>query len=515
MKYFLVAVLNFFTCVVLAQGFRVRHSLPSMRTSYSKAIFETSQGNYITGGLVIDSVTGASQLCVLGLNSTGQLLWSKKYGRTKFQYLHNPFAPHSFYKQGNFLYYAGIALDSNNKYVGVFIKFNFNGDTLWQTRFYEPNDYVYPQMLTGSVDGGFLITGTFDDHITPAIRIMLIKTDAAGKELWRKKIGKAAPNAGDGKAIIQDSATKKIVIAGYQYIGTSNSSTTRDNIVITDSMGTKLSQHNYLNSPGGALYDMIQTKDKKIVAAGYSESAQTIGGYNLQQAYIVKFDLNFPAIPIWTIKNHGKVTLHNTFLCLKELRDSTILLAGLFDSLEMIGAPPNCLVKIAKVKSTGTVTSNRFYNYKTSSGSGVNYQLIKAINLCSDGSWISAIECFNQGVRNPFFFVKYDSTGCDSTLNYCQRFNNTVGIIGSTFNNGAINIFPNPVNTILNVAITNYFETEPLLLLITDLSGRKVKEEEINTSQKEIDTKDLSKGLYILTLSKNKDLLYKAKLVKD
>ena len=74
-----------------------------------------------------------------------------------------------------------------------------------------------------------------------------------------------------------------------------------------------MSQHNYLSGIGGAFFDMVQTRDKKFVAAGFAESTQTSEGDNLQQSYIVKFDLNNPVTPLWKIKNYGKLTLNNLF----------------------------------------------------------------------------------------------------------------------------------------------------------------------------------------------------------
>ena len=106
-----------------AQGFRSRYYLPNTKTNLSKAIFETTPGNYIAGGLIVDSVY-TNKLCIMGLNSQGQLQWTKKYGNNKFMHLDNPFISNSYYKHDNYLYYTGCVLDSNNKQIGVLIKFS-------------------------------------------------------------------------------------------------------------------------------------------------------------------------------------------------------------------------------------------------------------------------------------------------------------------------------------------------------------------------------------------------------
>jgi hypothetical protein len=260
---------------------------------------------------------------------------------------------------------------------------------------------------------------------------------------------------------------------------------------------------------------LIQTKDKKFVAAGFAESTQTIGGYNLQQSYIIKFDLNNPITPIWKLKNYGKLTFNNLFFCLKELKDSTILAGSMIDTLEMAGGQINCLTRINKIRPNGTVVWNRFFNYRAIGSTSLNYQKIKSLNLCSDGSWISAIECFNPGVKNPLFFIKYDSTGCDSTLAYCARFMNTVGIAESNTNARSVDVFPNPVNNILNITISDFNSTEHAKLIMTDLSGRLIKEQEIIMRQQALDLKELELGVYIITVTRDKELLYKGKIVKE
>ncbi|AXY74806.1 T9SS C-terminal target domain-containing protein [Paraflavitalea soli] len=67
-------------------------------------------------------------------------------------------------------------------------KFNVNGDSLSTT-------YTGTTMLRdiiGVSDGGFLLTGMEDDGSLANPDLVLIKTDAAGKELWKREIGIAA-----------------------------------------------------------------------------------------------------------------------------------------------------------------------------------------------------------------------------------------------------------------------------------------------------------------------------------
>jgi hypothetical protein len=257
-------------------GFKRQFKLPYALNNTTKAVFETMPNNYVMCGIVVDTLNGftTNRLTLVGLNALGQPQWTKKYGNHKFEYLDNIFISKWFYKQGNYLYHAGCVRDSNNLQLGVFIKFNFNGDTIWQKRFYEAGYDVIPQQVVGSIDGGFLITGWFQNLTTRPV--LIIKTDANGNELWRKKLNKAIPNTQDAKGIVQDTTTKKIVTIGYQYIGSSSAWGLYSNIIIADSLGNKLQQLNPIGYEG-ELRDIIQTKDKKFVAVGYVKNTLMIG----------------------------------------------------------------------------------------------------------------------------------------------------------------------------------------------------------------------------------------------
>lgn len=516
MRYHFVLIISFLTLASAGQGFRVRHYLSGASTHLSKAIFESSPGNYITGGITVESVNSVScnRLCIMGLNSQGQIIWTKKYGNNKFEYLNNNLITRSYYKQGNFMYYAGCARDSNNIYQGVLIKFNMNGDTLWRKiyRDSDPQEVVIPQMVTGSVDGGFLITGFFQNNSnTPYSKCMLIKTDANGNELWRTKTAKVTPNTQDGKAILQDTVSKKIVIVGYQYIGNATSWGNYESVLILDSLGAKLSQHNYAGY-GGVLVDLIQTRDKQFVAVGMAIYPQTIGGTNLTRSYVVKFDVNSPTNYIWRINSFDKLSLTNAITSVVELKNKEILTAGIFDTLQMSNIPNDCLTRLTKIDTLGNIKSSRYYRYNTTPGD-FNLQTIKSINLTSDGGAVAAIECQNFPALNPFFFVKFDSTGCDSTVAYCQSILST-GIYHNKSKELEVELFPNPVSDYLTVNIDNAHSEGPLQLNITDVAGREVNQIELSEENK-IDLRVLANGVYLLNITRDKELLYSSKIVKQ
>ncbi len=86
-----------------------------------------------------------------------------------------------------------------------------NGDTLWQKTYRDTLRDIYCQRVTKGVDGTLLISGVkFDVSTVGNNPLLVIKTDTNGVEIWRKEVNKNFPNDHDGKAILQDSASKKM-----------------------------------------------------------------------------------------------------------------------------------------------------------------------------------------------------------------------------------------------------------------------------------------------------------------
>lgn len=507
MRLWIYSILFIITQTIYGQGgFKREFKLPYSLNNTTKNVFETTPGNYIVCGIVVDTLNGfqTNRLVMMGLNNSGQLQWVKKYGNHKFEYLDNPYISKWFYKQGNFIYHTDCARDSNNKFIGVFIKFNFNGDTLWQKRFYDPNDYVIPQMITGSVDGGFLITGIFADPINPIEAVMLIKTDVNGNELWRKKIPKAIPNAHDAKVIVQDTLTKKIITVGFQYIGTASAYSDYPSVLIMDSLGVKLSQHQYSGN-NGLFANLIQTKDKKFVAVGQVEQTQMFGALESHKSFAVKFDINNSSFPIWYFE-YDKTAVTNFFTSITELNNEDLLITGIIDTMQQNNLPTNCLQRIMRINKHGSLLSTKYFDYSPNHLLD-NNQTILSLNRTSDNGYVSAFQIFNAS-PSPFFVVKYDSTFCDSSVFYCQ----TVGLNELKLKNQDLNIYPNPVKDILNISNEDNFFIENTTIKIIDPLGRIVFETEF---RKQINIKDLKIGIYFLQLYKKEKLIATQKIIKE
>lgn len=318
----------------------------------------------------------------------------------------------------------------------------------------------------------------------------------------------------DGKAIVQDSATGKIVIGGYQY---KNGNSIYDSFIITDSLGNNPLQKSF-SSFGGWITDMIQTYDKKIVAVGWLYTIITLGGQPTMQPFAVKFDINSPSSALWKINGFGINGLTNGFTGIVELPSHELLISGILDTIDGNSdrpnnqLPGNIFIRFTKVDPNGMIKENKLYNYKNNDSTVQYYQGMRSFHLCQDGGWVGAIDLMNYGV-NPFMFVRYDSTGCDTSQLYCQALW-TTSVKEEARNKEKFAIYPNPSTTGF------YFTGSALkecVLEIHDLLGKKISTQAVSAKQTSlfIDTSNLPAGLYAVTLKIANQKVYTTKFAKE
>lgn len=467
-------------------------------------------------GLTYDTLNNNAfnRLTIVSADANGNFLWRKDYGNFKFEYLENIFVSRSLILSNNGFYFYSAVRDSNNKYFSVLIKFAFNGDTLWQRKYYDPVDKLYIQGVTKSVDNGFLMTGLFEGAIETCL---LIKTDSLGNELWRKKIAKgSAPNTQAGFRVVQDTLSKKIIVAGYQYNydGTQPGGfSSYANIILTDSLGVLLNKTVYSGSCGSGFYDLIQSNDKNYIAVGYKDQCNNLSGPlgdRRNKSYLVKFGISQSNIfsTIYT-KEFDTLSAINCFSTINELNNGDLILCGTLDTLRNYNILEKGMLRVIKLDHAAKIKWKR---YLSRDNITENSKEAKSLNRTVNGGFIIANKLAYANNPKPYSITKIDSTGCDSTEIYCQTLSNINAF--SIYKNQTFHCYPNPSNGALIIeAITNT-ESTSYLIKIFDLFGQVVFYKEIDLKNKaELNLKTLVSGLYSLHIYKNNSQVSSTKII--
>lgn len=470
---------------IAAQGFRTFVNITKGTNHCTKDVFEIANGNYFGLGISIDTLKNRVRypLSVVIFDGQGKILIIKNYLKNKINFSNPPTVIRTSCKVGSNLYFAGTVFDTAFKFTCVFIKFNFNGDTLWWKNFNDPNTDIQINKVSPSIDGGFLLLGTIMDNVNGIQPILLIKTDANGNELWRKIIHKSNPDGAEPRGILQDSLCKKIVIVGTQNFG---SGIWYSDLIVLDSLGNNIYRYGY--QQGGA-QDVIQTKDKNFVMVGGEEIS---GFQSTGRSFALKFDINSPNTPIWRIDHFGPITAENLFNNICEFSSGELMISGTIDTTEFTKHVHNSLIRFVSLKPNGDLLKVRYYNYAPDSVNDYR-QILYSSCVTSDGGWICTNSPYNPG-NNPMIFVKYDANGCDSTLSYCA---NRVNVPKLSLDELGIKVWPNPAINEINIESEFQDEFE---LEVSNALGESLLTKKIKAKKDQIKITDWTNGIYFIKI---------------
>lgn len=196
---------------------------------------------------------------IVKTNSTGDTLWTKKYGGTDDNYGDYIIT----LNDGNILIGGITCKTTYGDSCGVFLmKVNTNGDIIWTKTFIEENQIV-PYHLSQTQNGELLITGM---AISPPFirKLNLIKVSSEGILLWQKTLESTSDQWGSSMVELSNG---DLVICG----GAADTGYNQILIIKTDSQGNVLWEKEYgetfLSEIGSAL---LANTDETFTLAGSS-----------------------------------------------------------------------------------------------------------------------------------------------------------------------------------------------------------------------------------------------------
>lgn len=486
-------------------GFRKRINLPGSYGTYGIASFETSPNNYLVISKTLKT-QGNNWITTLDLTKYNAI--TNTYTVVQFGDTNGFYAGITSFKHirnygkkiDNFIFLANfIKTNASFNYTkGVFIKLNFNGDTIWQRKYSSNNEHVFLFQSNKSIDGGFLLSGCTVDSALNICKLLLIKTNTNGVELWRKLYNHPSPNYAEGRDIIQDSATKNILITGMRFKGFSNGSQIEEKLVfLTDSLGTLL-----YDLPSSQLMDnasagILRDQDNNYYIYGYKNKTYIAPHYTVKP-YLLKFKIQGNNLSTIFDKEYNQEYVSNSFFDAEFDKNKHINLIGHIDTNTINNLPANGMVSKFKINSDGELISKKYYNYTYNLN--WNFGVVaNGIGLTSDGGIIVPVERLLNSSNNyaPIFFVKYDSLGCDTTAAYCA----TIGFKEQNYQTIDVNIYPQPAKQFINLQST-LFANKKAQIYISNAIGQNCYNASVqfNKGTTQLNLTNLPKGIYFLKL---------------
>jgi len=292
---------------------------------------QTNDGGYITGGLTLSFGAGGQDTYLVKTDSFGNTQWTNTYGWTA-------------------------------------------------------SDVAFS--LQQTTDGGYILAGWTNSWGAGWADFYLVKTDAAGNELWTQTHG--------GTATDQAWSVQQTTDGGYIIAGSTESfgaGFTDFYLVKTNVIGDTLWTRTYGGTSSEIAYSVQQTTDGGYITAGYTGSFGA-GSFDF---YVVK--TNAGGGTMWTQTYGG--TSGEIAYSVQQTSDGGYIIAGSTDSFGA-GFSDYYLVK---TDASGNTLWTRTYG-------GTDSDLAQSVQQTADGGYIIAGETYSFGAGGvDYYLVKTDALG--------------------------------------------------------------------------------------------------------
>jgi hypothetical protein len=471
-------------------------------------IMENENG-YMVSGVGGEESQGYvfKRIFMTSLDEQGNQLFFKTYGED----WHNYYVGQTYgcvRTSDNGFMVSGTIEDSIRS-VGLILKFDQNGDSLWSGIF---GDTISPGYSATSFnackqlpDKGYLMAGgryiSGDDG-----DILLIRTDSLGNKIWEHSYG-VIHRVETGFSIAQLPGGEFLI--GIQRQNLNMNYSADPGLLKVDSLGNQI----WIRYYGSTMDDWgcaveFSQDGNYLVGSAYCTS-EPGPGWPLLQPWIFKTDTSGNIL--WQRKIEGP-RFTGQACTIDELDDGSIISAG-EGGFDDCGSTQGYIVKL---KQNGDSIWMRRYNYYPLDYGYLNHLLDFCIT--NDHGMIFTGETFGDPDWEQSIWVqKLDSIGCDSAG--CDT---TVEIAEwhwgmEAWKHGGIKIYPNPAKDRVNISFqnfsTNWFSVR--FVEIYNMMGEKVLEIKIPSRSEiySLDVSGLTDGIYLLVIREGQIIRHSAKLL--
>jgi hypothetical protein len=252
------------------------------------SVFQTQNGDYLMGGYSTSNDkdfpqnAGLEDMWVLKLNNQGTLVWKKRIGGSKEDYL----AQITNIDDKTFAI-AGTTFSQDGDMTGALgdfsVKMDSSGNIIWKKSLGYPNEPVGLQYFHGltisqknivSVGAKLIDRGSLPPSPPYSWDFLVTKSDTAGNRLWSKYLGGTFPEIAKS---VQSLSNGDLLISGYTL---SNDLVVKGNhgdidfwVIRMDSLGNLKNSDCYGGSQEDQVYATALDKQGNLIVVGFSASS--------------------------------------------------------------------------------------------------------------------------------------------------------------------------------------------------------------------------------------------------
>ena len=264
------------------------------------SIQQTTDGGYIVAGYTDSFGAGSSDIYVLKLDESGNATWTKTFGGSTYDYVGSIQQT----TDGGYIVAGWTASSGAGDFDAYILKLDESGNTTW-TKTFGGSTYDYAYSIQQTTDGGYIVAGTTLSFGAGNADGYVLKLDENGNLLWDKTFGRSGSN-GEAHSI------KQVADGGYIVAGTLNY---HAYVLKLDENGNLLWEKTFGGSNYDHAYSIQQTTEGGYIVAG-STSSFGSGDFD---AYVLKLDENgntgpYPTISKFQLSPSTNFSLRDEFL---------------------------------------------------------------------------------------------------------------------------------------------------------------------------------------------------------
>ena len=243
----------------------------------ASSVQQTSDGGYIVAGSTYSFGAGDRDFFLIKVNSSGNIIWAKTYGGTSGEWANSAQQT----SDGGYIV-VGLTWSFGASGGDIFlVKTDANGNVQW-AKTYGGAGWDQPYSVQQTSDGGYILTGETTSFGAGNRDFFLIKTDANGNVQWAKTYG--GTNWDQAFSVQQTSDGGYIVAGGTWSFGAGG----YDFLLIkTDANGNVQWAKTYGTANNDIAWSVQQTSDGGYIVAGDSPL-----GMGLWDIFLIKTDAN-------------------------------------------------------------------------------------------------------------------------------------------------------------------------------------------------------------------------------
>lgn len=483
-------------------------------TDNIKSVFQTADGGYVvsgssrsTDGNAVGNHGGDDEL-VVKLSSAGDVQWNKVFGGTSYEVGRKLIQS----TDGGYIF-AGYSMSNNGDVSGNHgnsdvwvVKLNSSGDIVWQKSFGgtgQDDGFDIVETSDGYVIAGY--TTSFNGNVTGnhgATDAWVLKVDYTGNLVWQKTFGGTGYDCATG---IQKTSDGGFVFAGTTGSNdgnvTGNHSTSSYDywVVKISSLGVLQWQKCLGGTNNDEAKYIQQTNDGGYIVSGYTTSNDgDVTEFNgFKDYWIAK--INATGTILWRRTLGG--TQEEIAYKVKQTSDGGFVITGYTGSSDgniffnHATTIPTLDIWVVKLDANGNEI------WQNSLGNN-GYQDSQDIQQTADGGYIIA---GNTGGGGPIG----DVTGfIGGNLDFWVVKLSSDNLKNTAFDSASVEVYPNPTDDFI---IVKNLASDIKSASIFDSQGRKMN---LISIQNKIDLSHLSSGIYILEIQTNQNNLIKRKIIK-